>query len=147
MASSLPSVEDEIARLRGLDLSGLQARWHSVTGKRAPAHLPKHLLLRILAYRLQAERFGDLDPATARALDRLSKQGGSGDIPLPDASRIAPGTLLVREWERTLHRVMVLETGFAWNGSTYQSLSQVARAITGTRWNGPRFFGLREARR
>ena len=147
MALSLLSVEDEIARLRGLDLVGLQARWRTMMGKRAPAHLPKHLLLRILAYRLQADRFGDLDGATARALDRLGKQGGVGDIPLPDASRIAPGTLLVREWERTLHRVMVLEDGFAWNGSTYKSLSQVARAITGTRWNGPRFFGLREAKR
>ena len=147
MAPSPSTIEDEIARLRGLDLLGLQARWRSVMGKQAPSHLPKHLLLRILAYRLQADRFGDLDPATARALDRLSKADGAGEIPLPDAGRIPPGTVLVREWDRRVHRVMVLETGDAWNGGTYASLSQVARAITGTRWNGPRFFGLRETTR
>ena len=65
-------------------------------------------------------------------------------MPVPDRVGIRPGTLLVREWEGVPHRVMVMAEGFAWNGSTYPSLSKVARAITGTRWNGPRFFGLRD---
>jgi Protein of unknown function (DUF2924) len=141
------ALEDEIARLRGLDLVGLQARWRTMFGRRAPAHLPRHLLLRIVAYRLQADRHGDLDPATARSLDRLAKAGASRSAPLPDASSVRPGTLLVREWDGVLHRVMALDQGFGWNGTSYRSLSQVARAITGTRWNGPRFFGLREVSR
>ena len=80
-------------------------------------------------------------------LDRLARDGRDGAvIPLPELRATKPGTLLVREWEGALHRVMVLEQGFAWNGQTFDSLSKVAHAITGTNWNGPRFFGLRERR-
>jgi hypothetical protein len=138
------SLDDEIARLRGVDLAGLQACWRSMFGRRAPAHLPKHLLLRIVAYRMQAEVHGDLDPASVRSLDRLAKTGSDKSAALPQASSVKPGTLLVREWDGVLHRVMALDQGFVWNGTSYRSLSEVARAITGTRWNGPRFFGLRE---
>ena len=137
-------LEDEIARLRGLDVAGLQARWRTVFGRRAPAHLPRHLLLRIIAYQLQAEVHGDLDPGTVRYLERVAKAGSSRSAPLPEETSVRPGTLLVREWDGVLHRVMALDEGFAWNGTSYRSLSEVARAITGTRWNGPRFFGLRE---
>lgn len=139
-------VDAELAHLQTLDLDGLRARWRSVFGRTAPAHLPKPLLLRILAYRLQVERFGDVDPATARLLDRVAREKGkdrSASVPLADRDAVKPGAILVREWEGQLHRVMALADGYVWNGSTYQSLSQVARAITGTRWNGPRFFGLR----
>ena len=138
------ALEHEIARLRGLDLQGLQARWRTMFGRRAPVHLPKHLLLRIIAYRLQADVHGDLDLGTVRSLERLAKVGSSRSAPLPDASSVRPGTLLVREWDGVLHRVMALDQGFTWNGTSYRSLSEVARAITGTRWSGPRFFGLRE---
>ena len=141
------ALEDEIARLRDLDLVGLQARWRTVFRRRAPAHLPRHLLLRIIAYRLQGDFHGDLDPATVRSLDRLAKDGSSRSAPLPNISSARPGTLLVREWDGVLHRVTALDQGFSWNGTSYRSLSQVARAITGTRWNGPRFFGLREVSR
>jgi hypothetical protein len=137
-------LEDEIARLRGLDLPGLQARWRTMFGRRAPAHLPRHLLLRIVAYRLQADLHGDLDAETARYLDRLAKAGRSKSAPLPDASTMRPGTYLVREWGGVVHHVLALDLGYVWNGTSYRSLSGVARAITGKRWNGPRFFGLRE---
>jgi hypothetical protein len=147
MADEDAALEDEIARLRGLDLISLRARWRTMFGRRAPAHLPKHLLLRIVVYRLQADMHGDLDPASVRYLDRLAKAGASKSASLPDSSSVRPGTLLVREWDGVLHRVMALDQGFAWNGTSYRSLSQVARAITGTRWNGPRFFGLREVSR
>ena len=145
--SQTAAVESEIAHLRGLDLQGLRARWRSLTGRTAPAHLPKILLLRVLAYRVQAAAFGDLDKATARLLDRIAEEARAGkraEVPVPDRVGLRPGTLLVREWEGTTQRVMVMAEGFAWNGTTYASLSQVARAITGTRWNGPRFFGLRD---
>jgi hypothetical protein len=145
--SQTAAVESEIAHLRGLDLPGLRARWRSLTGRAAPAHLSKALLLRVLAYRVQAAAFGDLDKATTRLFDRIADEARSGkpvDVPVPDRVGLKPGTLLVREWEGTSHRVMVMSEGFAWNGTTYPSLSKVARAITGTRWNGPRFFGLRD---
>ena len=138
------ALASEIAHLRGLDRDGLRARWRSLTGRAAPAHVPR---TQVLAYRVQAAALGDLDPVTARLLDRLAAEGRSGtraDVPVPDRIGIRPGTVLVREWDGTLQRVMVLADGFAWNGTKYKSLSQVARAITGTRWNGPRFFGLRD---
>src|SRR6202521_2694404 len=149
-ASTKTSVEDEIAHLRGLDLRGLRARWQSVFQRQAPAHLTRHLLFAVIAYRLQADRFGDLDHATRQVLDRtVAKEAGpamSARLASFDQKRteLTPGTVLVREWDRQSQRVMVMAEGFAWNGQTYDSLSKVAFAITGTRWNGPRFFGLRD---
>src|SRR5258705_6299275 len=144
------SIEDEIAHLRGLDLKGLRARWQSVLQRPAPDHLPRHLLLAIIAYRIQADRFGDLDHETRQLLDSTgAKESGaamSARLTSFDRKRteLKPGTVLVREWDRRSQRVMVMSDGFAWNGQTYDSLSKVAFAITGTRWNGPRFFGLRD---
>ena len=144
------SVEDEIAHLRGLDLSGLRARWQSVFQRSPPLHLPRHLLFAVVAFRIQADRFGDLDHETRKMLDRTDVHESGSTMPdrlmSLDQRRtsLTPGTVLVREWDRRSHRVMVLANGFAWNGQTYDSLSKVAFAITGTRWNGPRFFGLRD---
>jgi hypothetical protein len=143
------SVEDEIVHLRGLDLKGLRARWRSVLQRPAPDHLPRHLLFAIIAYRIQADRFGDLDHETRQVLERTgAKESGtamSARLISFDQKRteLTPGTVLVREWGRRSQRVMVMSDGFAWNGQTYDSLSKVAFAITGTNWNGPRFFGLR----
>jgi hypothetical protein len=149
-ASTKTSVEDEIAHLRGLDLRGLRARWLSVFQRPAPPHLTQHLLFAVIAYRLQADRFGDLDHATRQVLDRTIAQEAapamSARLANFDQKRteLTPGTVLVREWDRRSQRVMVMAEGFAWNGQTYDSLSKVAFAITGTKWNGPRFFGLRD---
>ena len=145
--SRVVALENEIAHLRGLDLGGLRARWRSLTGRAAPSHLPKTLLLGVLAYRVQAAALGDVDKPTIRLLDRIADEALAGkrvEVPVPDRAGLKPGTVLVREWEGRPQRVMVLADGFAWNGGTYPSLSKVARAITGTRWNGPRFFGLRD---
>jgi hypothetical protein len=141
-------LEDEIARLRDLDLPTLRARWRSVFRRKAPEPLPRHLLFRILAYRLQAERLGDLDKETVRRLDRIaSGNGGNGHSSAVGKQsrfdRLQPGSMLVREWDGARQRVVVLDRGFAWNDQTYRSLSAVAFAMTGTRWSGPRFFGLR----
>ena len=96
---------------------------------------------------------GDLDAETARFLERIeltpSKQAA---VPLTQACErrtrdLSPGTVLSREWGGQHHRVMVLDGGFAWQGRTYRSLSEIAKAITGTKWNGPRFFGLRDEKR
>ena len=140
------SLESEIAHLRGLDMDGLRARWRSLTGRRAPRHLSKGLMFRILAYRIQADALGDLDSATIRYLERIAldnDQGNSKSLPRSDGDQIKPGAVLVREWQGADHHVMALSEGFAWKGQVYRSLSEVARAITGTSWNGPRFFGLR----
>jgi hypothetical protein len=144
------SIEDEIVHLRGLDLKGLRARWQSVLQRPAPGRLPRHLLFAIIAYRIQADRFGDLDHETRQLLDRTgateSGTAMSARLVSFDQKRteLTPGTILVRDWDRQSQRVMVMADGFAWNGQTYDSLSKVAFAITGTRWNGPRFFGLRD---
>jgi len=137
----------EIARLRGLDVAQLRARWHTVLRRRAPPHLPRHLLFRILAYRLQADHLGDLDADTRRLLDRAGSPAKVEKLAADLNQRrteLKPGTMLMREWDGQLHRVMVLAEGFAWNDKIFKSLSKVASAITGTRWNGPRFFGLRD---
>jgi hypothetical protein len=139
------SLDNEIARLRGLEVGGLRARWHTVFRRRAPPHLPRHLLFRILAYRLQADHLCDLDSDTRRLLNRSGDPIEIGRLAADRNHRrteLRPGSLLVREWGGHLQRVMVLANGFAWNGKTYRSLSKVAFAITGTRWSGPRFFAL-----
>jgi Protein of unknown function (DUF2924) len=145
-----PSLDDEIAHLRDLDLHGLRARWKSMFRQQPPAHLPRHLLFAVLAYRLQAGELGDLDPATARLLKQVASDGGTAEAAcLTEAfgrrrAELKPGTILMREWNAQVYRVMVVDDGFALNGKTYDSLSKVAFAITGTHWNGPRFFGLRD---
>ena len=140
------TLEVEIARLRDLDVASLRARLHNVFRRRPSPHLPRHLLFRVLAYRLQAERLGDLDVESRRILDGAGPAEDAGkralDLNRPTAE-LRPGTILAREWNGRMHRIAVLADGFAWNGKTYPSLSKIALAITGTRWNGPRFFGLR----
>jgi hypothetical protein len=146
------TLEAEIEQLRGLAHNGLRARWQSVMGSRAPPHLPRHLLFAMIAYRLQADALGDLDVATVRLLKRIgSSRSDAEAAPLTDAfdqqrRELLPGTVVTREWNGQIHRVMVTKDGFAWDGSTYDSLSKIAGAITGTKWNGPRFFGLRDKR-
>jgi hypothetical protein len=149
-ASTKTSVGDEIAHLRGLDLKGLRSRWRSVFQRPPPDHLPRHLLSAIIAYRIQADRLGDLDHETRQVLDQTDAKdtGTTMSTRLVSFDRkrteLTPGTVLVREWDRRSQRVMVMADGFAWNGQTYDSLSKVAFAITGTKWNGPRFFGMRD---
>src|SRR6185437_10074798 len=121
----------------------LRARWRMSFGRDAPSLLARHHLFAMLAYRLQAEVMGDLDAETVRFLNTIelapSKQAA---VPLTQAFEqrkrdVCSGTVLTREWAGQHHRVMVLDDGFAWEGRTYRSLSEIARAITGTQWNGP----------
>ena len=149
-ASTKTSIGDEIAHLRGLDLKGLRSRWQSVFQRLPPDHLPRHLLFAIIAYRIQADRLGDLDHETKQVLDRTDPKDTGATMSTRLVSfdqkrtELTRGTVLVREWDRHSQRVMVMADGFAWNGQSYDSLSKVAFAITGTKWNGPRFFGLRD---
>jgi hypothetical protein len=157
-------LEAELIELERLSLDDLRLRWRNNWGRLAPARLSRGLLFRVMAYRLQAEAFGDLDRKTVGLLERMTNgavekltANGSG-TPRSDergeskisSARVAheplilkPGALLIREWQGRLERVTVFDDGFAWNGTTYASLSAAALAITGTKWNGHRFFGLR----
>ena len=142
-----PTLDVELARLRDLDAGALRAGWQNVFRRQPSPHLQRHLLFRVLAYRLQADQLGDLDSESQRLLDNAASPEAAGKRAV-EASRliseVRPGTILAREWNGRMHRVAVLSEGFAWNGKTYPSLSKIASAITGTRWNGPRFFGLRD---
>jgi hypothetical protein len=141
------ALDVEIEHLRDLDVKALRAKWHNVLGRPAPSHLPRHLLFRIVACRLQADRFGDLDPQSKRVLDAAEpsdENRPNATIPTVRQTEVRRGTILGREWNGRMHRVSVLADSFAYDGRTYSSLSKIALAITGTRWNGPKFFGLRD---
>jgi Protein of unknown function (DUF2924) len=152
--ASLPldaSLKSIVANLEGLDLNGLRRQWRAQLGGEAPAHLSRWLLIKVLAYRLQSDAFGDLDKSIRRILGSGKEDGGGAPFDRrPPQTReglgLKAGALLVREWNGRLERVMILEEGFAWNGQTFGSLSQIAKAMTGTNWNGHRFFGLRQGR-
>jgi hypothetical protein len=144
------SVEDVIAGLADLDAKGLRLQWRNHLGGAPPAHLPRWLLLRVLAYQFQVAALGGPDKATRRVIRQPKGRTLGGPFEARIASTregadLRAGSLLVREWKGKLERVMVLEKGFAWNGKSYSSLSQIAKAMTGTAWNGHRFFGLRTA--
>jgi hypothetical protein len=152
--ASLPldaSVLSIVANLEGLDLNGLRRQWRAHLGGEAPDHLPRWLLMRVLAHRLQADVFGRLDTSIQRIL-RCNKDRDAAtpfDRRAPQTREglgLKAGALLVREWKGRLERVMILEEGFAWNGQTFGSLSQIAKTMTGTTWNGHRFFGLRQGK-
>src|SRR2546426_1697462 len=123
----------EIVRLRDFDVGALRARWQDVFRRQPPPHLPRYLLFRMLAYRLQADHLGDLDSETRHLLDRSGDPIEIGRLAAERNHRqteLRPGTLLTREWDGHLQQVMVLADGFAWNCKTYRSLSKGAFAIT-----------------
>ena len=140
-----------VASLEGLDLNGLRRQWRAHLGGEPPAHLQRWLLMRVLAYRLQADAFGGLDKSVRRIL--RSEKDEDAAVPFDrrapqtrEGLGLKAGALLVREWNGRLERVMILEEGFTWNDQTFGSLSQIAKAMTGTNWNGHRFFGLRQGK-
>ena len=114
----------EITRLRDLDVGELRNRWHAVFGRPAPAHLPRHLLFRVMAYRLQADRLGDLDSESQRLLDHSGSPEKAGQSAVDLVRRIAevrPGTVLGREWNGRMQRVAVL---CRWLCLEWQDLSE-----------------------
>jgi hypothetical protein len=162
-ASALPApspkergaLEAVVTSVSHLNLDQLEIQWRNHLGGTPPARLPGWLLMRMLAYRIQAAAFGDLDRAILRRVrqprDEAFESGRARRFATrgpttPEGIGLKSGALLVREWKGHLERVMVLDDGFAWNGGVYASLSQVAKAITGTSWNGHLFFGLKAIR-
>jgi hypothetical protein len=133
------AIAAEIARIRALALDVLRRGWRAEFGRPPPTGLSRDLLGRMIAWRLQERAFGGLDRVSLAFLDRLARQSGSR------RRQLKPGTVLVREYQGQRHTITVGREGFDWQGSTYPSLSAIARAITGTAWSGPRFFALKSA--
>src|SRR6202040_2136900 len=134
------AIEAEIDRLRSLGLDELRTLWRATFRSPPPLAFAKDLIARFLCWHIQEQAVGELDPDTAKHLDSLIR----GDKARADRPRrLKPGTVLVRESQGDRHPVTVVPNGYVWHETTYASLSVIARAITGTAWNGPRFFGLR----
>lgn len=129
------AITEEVRALARLDLEGLREAWRGRYGS-PPRLRSADLLARLLAWRIQADAFGGLDAEARGALARKS-------LPVA-APNLAPGMRLDREWRGVRETVEIVEGGYRWRGQTYPSLSKVAQAITGVKWNGPRFFGLRD---
>jgi hypothetical protein len=141
-------LKNDVRGLERLSRSELRAVWAQELGDQPPATLGRDVLALGIAYKRQERRRGGLTKPVARELDRLLEQvirGGRDEKPTVAVTRALPrnGTVLVREWQGTTHHVTIVNDGFLWNGNVYRSLSGIARAITGTNWNGPRFFGMR----
>jgi hypothetical protein len=135
---------EQIAALEALSIDQLRSRWAEAYGRPPPACPHRQFLVRGLAHDLQENTLGGLAPALRRRLVGLAGAiERHGQDPFLTAPRIKPGTRLIRQWRGAIHQVTVLENGFAYRGERYRSLSAIARAITGTRWSGPTFFGLR----
>jgi Protein of unknown function (DUF2924) len=141
-----PAVEDELDRLATMPIALLRARYREVVRSDPPKAFGPGLLRRSIAHRIQEKAYGGLAAPTRRPLDQLVKAAmakPNGRLELP--RRIKPGSELVRTWKGKSYRVMVMADGFAYDGQRFTSLSEIASEITGTKWNGPRFFGLRSA--
>ncbi len=139
-------VDSKIAELQGLDTPALRARWGEAFGRSPPKRMSRDLLLRALAYHVQEQAEGGLSKAALKRLGQLADpKSDQTRLPRPKAPTPKPGTRLIREWRGEAHQVTVLDDGFDYRGDRYASLSHIAREITGTRWSGPLFFGLRKA--
>jgi len=140
------TLEAEIARLGGLGLQELRQVWRQRLGP-PPQHISTELTRRRLAYELQVKLYGGLKPETRRRLKQFYKAFKADPHHTPSSNLgLKPGLMLTREWNGTKHRVAVQEKGFEYRDEQYGSLSQVARRITGSRWSGPAFFGLKRRR-
>jgi hypothetical protein len=137
------ALETEIARLRDLGLAELRARWEDLYARPVPKYVRRDLMIRAIAYQMQVRAFGGLSEAVKQRLRQIVQAARDGTFDEVDLEpRIKPGTKLIRSWKKVTHEVMVLQDGFAWNGERYTSLSTIAKTITGTSWNGWRFFGI-----
>ena len=134
----------QVAALPTMPTPKLKAMWRELTGTEPPPY-NRTFLVKRLAYRIQELAFGGLSVKAERRLDDLVEElDGKKKPKAKDMTAPVAGTKLIREWQGVMHEVTALADGFEWQGRRYQSLSAVARSITGTRWNGPLFFGLRK---
>lgn len=130
-------LHQDLVRVDGMNVDALRTEWRRVFSSEPPSAFSRDLLARAIAYRLQERALGGLGPSAARLLRSLLKPGAE------PPRQVKAGSVIVREHKGVLHEVLVVPGGFCWQGKTYDSLSTIAKKITGVTWNGPRFFGLR----
>jgi Protein of unknown function (DUF2924) len=130
-------LDAELARVEIMNIEQFRSLWRQKLGQEPPPAFSKDLIARALAYWLQEKVLGCLEPRVRKQLNTSSSAGG------PPPKRVKAGSVIVREYQGELHEVLVLPEGFCWRSEVFASLSTIAHKITGTNWNGPRFFGLR----
>lgn len=145
---SLADANARLLEIGKMPRSKLAKLWKELYGTAPPQKARRDLLVRFVAYRLQEQILGGLSRETKNRLLQLARRiKRDPDANLVDAPRIKPGTCLVRDWRGRSHRILVLVNGYQYAGKKFASLSEIARSITGTRWSGPLFFGLKKAQR
>ncbi len=139
-------IDDQIAAIEALPLATLKQRWRKHFRRTPPAGLPPKMMREAFIYDIQEGAFGGLSQSTRRRLERLAARlEQDPNAAIVNDACLQPGSRLVRDWRGERFEVEVLEKGFGFDGETYRSLSEIARLITGARWSGPRFFGLKQA--
>ncbi len=142
-ASSEDAVAVKLRALAEMDYDELRAEWRRLYRAHPPKRVARDLLMLGVAWKIQEQASGGLGRTTKRRLaDLANTMEEDGDLARHRVARLRPGAKLVREWQGVVHRVVVLEDGFEWNGAPWRSLSAIACEITGSHWSGPRFFGL-----
>jgi Protein of unknown function (DUF2924) len=144
---AISTIAREIEALYETPLSDLKDRWRTLYRTDPPPRISRDLIVRAVAYRIQEKALGGVKPSSCRLLTRVAADA-SARRPIAATAQPAlkPGTVLLREWRGSEHKVFVREDGIRFNGKSYKSLSEVARRITGTNWSGPLFFGLKQRR-
>jgi hypothetical protein len=139
----------QLEQIRELNLEELREQWRTWFGTEPPPKLRSSLMVQGIAYRLQEKAFGGLKPATLRLLERIGDDAAARRqvSATPEKIRVSTDTVLIREWHGTKHQVTVLKDGFLYHAKRFRSLSEIARTITGSRWSGPLFFGLKAAQK
>ena len=138
-------IENDLGALSTLSINELRTQWARAFKHQPGKRTSRRLLQSSLAYYLQEQHFGGLPGSIKRLLTKLEAQRLAGRaLNMAPAVHIKPGTRLVRTWKGVAHQVTVTEQGFEYAGDRYENLSQIARLITGTRWSGPLFFGLKK---
>jgi Protein of unknown function (DUF2924) len=146
--STTAALAHETAALGQATPADLKERWRVLYRTEPPRRISRDLLMRALAYRIQERALGGLRPSTRRLLAKVAADASAHRlIEITPQPSLKPGTVLLRGWHGTQHQVIVREDDVEFQGKRYKSLSQVASRITGTKWSGPRFFGLPKANR
>jgi hypothetical protein len=141
-------IRSKLHELPRLPKAKLLALWQELFAKPAHPRLRRNLMIPLLAYRLQENAYGGLKPFTYKRLQKLAaelEQNRKATIPLPP--QLKAGTKLLRQFQGEMHEVLVGDEGFEYRGLGYESLSEIARQITGTRWSGPLFFGVKQSQK
>ena len=142
------ALAEAVAELEAVSKDELRERWVASFKAAPPPRASREFLARSLAHRIQEQALGGLPPRAQKQLDRLAREFERDPGFAPTSTQtFKPGTRLVREWKGEVHEIEILEKGYSWQGVRYGSLSRIAREITGTRWSGPAFFGLKKPQR